>query len=47
MVEGSNGKNLAPSTDISGAKKRALTLAFIFATVQVSGYDLPSFIDTL
>ena len=46
VVEGSNGKNLAPSTDISGAQKRALTLAFIFATVQVSGYDLPSFIDT-
>ena len=34
VVEGSNGKNLAPSTDISGVQKRALTLAFIFATVQ-------------
>jgi DNA sulfur modification protein DndD len=46
VVEGSTGKNLAPSTDISGAQKRALTLAFIFATVKVSGYDLPNFIDT-
>ncbi len=46
VVEGSTGKNLAPSTDISGAQKRALTLAFIFATVNVSGYDLPNFIDT-
>jgi len=46
VVEGSTGKNLAPSTDISGAQKRALTLAFIFATVKVSGLDLPNFIDT-
>lgn len=46
VVEGANGKTLAPSTDISGAQKRALTLAFIFATVKVSGYNLPSFIDT-
>lgn len=46
IVEGINGKRLVPSTDISGAQKRALTLAFIFATVQVSGEELPTIIDT-
>jgi DNA sulfur modification protein DndD len=46
VVNGINGKRLVPSTDISGAQKRALTLAFIFATVQVSGRELPNIIDT-
>ena len=46
IVMGINGKKLLPSSDLSGAQKRALTLAFIFATVQVSGADLPSVIDT-
>jgi DNA sulfur modification protein DndD len=45
-VGGMNNKRLVPSTDISGAQKRALTLAFIFATVQVSGRELPNVIDT-
>ena len=46
IVMGINGKRLHPSSDLSGAQKRALTLAFIFATVQVSGEELPSVIDT-
>lgn len=46
VVSGINGRKLIPSTDISGAQKRALTLAFIFATVQVSGAELPNIIDT-
>ena len=45
VVEGLNGKNLAPSTDIVVSKTSA-NVSIFFATVQVSGYDLPSFIDT-
>jgi DNA sulfur modification protein DndD len=46
LVHGPNGKWLDPDRDLSGAQRRALTLAFILALVKVSGVSAPNFIDT-
>lgn len=46
VVIGSGGRELKPSTDLSGAQKRALTLSFILSMVKVSGFEAPNIIDT-
>lgn len=46
VVMGINGRELKPSTDLSGAQKRALTLSFILSMVKVSGFEAPNIIDT-
>ena len=46
VVTGTNGRELKPSTDLSGAQKRALTLSFILSMVKVSGFEAPNIIDT-
>lgn len=46
VVEGPGGRTLDPDTDLNGASRRALTLAFILALVKVSGVKAPNVIDT-
>lgn len=46
LVHGPRGKLLDPDRDLSGAQRRALTLAFILSLVKVSGVSAPNFIDT-
>ena len=41
-----DGQRLNPDIDLSGAQRRALTLAFIFALAQVSGVKAPNVVDT-
>ena len=45
-VLGTGGQSLDPDIDLNGASRRALTLAFILALVQVSGVRAPNVIDT-
>lgn len=45
-VHGAEGQRLDPDKDLSGAQRRALTLSFILALVQVSGVNAPNVIDT-
>lgn len=45
-VLGPKGVVLNPDTDLSGAQKRALTMAFILALIKVSGTGAASVIDT-
>ncbi|KJF16152.1 AAA family ATPase [Acidithrix ferrooxidans] len=45
-VFGPGNRRLEPDTDLNGASRRALTLAFILALVEVSGYRAPNIIDT-
>jgi DNA sulfur modification protein DndD len=46
IVEGPGGRTIDPDIDLNGASRRALTLAFILALVQVSGVKAPNIIDT-
>ena len=46
VIEGSGGKTLDPDFELSGAQQRALTLAFIWALMEVSGREAPRIIDT-
>lgn len=46
VVTASGGHHLDPDNDLNGASRRALTLAFILALVQVSGVRAPNVIDT-
>ena len=46
VVEGSGSKTLDPDFELSGAQQRALTLAFIWALMEVSGKEAPRIIDT-
>ena len=46
VVEGSEGRTLDPDFELSGAQQRALTLAFIWALMEVSGKEAPRIIDT-
>ena len=46
VVLGPGGKTIDPDTDLNGASRRALTLAFILALVKVSGVKAPNIIDT-
>lgn len=46
IVEGPGGRTIDPDMDLNGASRRALTLAFILALVQVSGVKAPNIIDT-
>ena len=45
-VFGPGNKTIDPDIDLNGASRRALTLAFILALVQVSGVRAPNVIDT-
>ncbi len=45
-VLGPDSQRLDPDKDLSGAQRRALTLAFILALVQVSGVRAPNVVDT-
>lgn len=45
-VAGPEGRSLDPDRDLSGAQRRALTLAFILALVEVSGVKAPNVVDT-
>jgi DNA sulfur modification protein DndD len=46
VVGGPEGRSLDPDRDLSGAQRRALTLAFILALVEVSGVKAPNVVDT-
>lgn len=46
IVSAADGQRLDPDKDLSGAQRRALTLAFIFALAQVSGVSAPNVVDT-
>lgn len=46
VVHGPEQRMLDPDRDLSGAQRRALTLAFILALVSVSGVRAPNIIDT-
>jgi len=46
VVAGPEGRSLDPDRDLSGAQRRALTLAFILALVEVSGVKAPNVVDT-
>ncbi len=46
VIEGSGGNTLDPDFELSGAQQRALTLAFIWALMEVSGREAPRIIDT-
>ena len=46
VVTGPEGRSLDPDRDLSGAQRRALTLAFILALVEVSGVKAPNVVDT-
>ena len=46
VVEGNEGRTLDPDFELSGAQQRALTLAFIWALMEVSGREAPRIIDT-
>lgn len=46
VVYGPHGRKLDPDTDLNGASRRALTLAFILALTEVSGVKAPNVIDT-
>jgi DNA sulfur modification protein DndD len=46
VVFGPGGRTIDPDIDLNGASRRALTLAFILALVQVSGVKAPNIIDT-
>ncbi len=45
-VFGRNDRQYDPSTDVNGASRRALTIAFILALTEVSGVEAPNVIDT-
>ena len=46
VVYGPGGKQLDPDRDLSGAQRRALTLAFILSLIRVSGVRAPNVVDT-
>ena len=46
VVVGFDGQRLDPDKDLSGAQRRALTLAFILGLVRVSGVKAPNVVDT-
>lgn len=46
VVYGPHRRRLDPDTDLNGASRRALTLAFILALTEVSGVKAPNVIDT-
>jgi DNA sulfur modification protein DndD len=46
VVFGSDDQRLDPDKDLSGAQRRALTLAFILGLVRVSGVNAPNVVDT-
>ena len=46
VVFSSDGKRMDPDKDLSGAQRRALTLAFILGLVRVSGVSAPNVVDT-
>lgn len=46
IVHGPDQRILDPDRDLSGAQRRALTLAFILALVSVSGVRAPNVVDT-
>ncbi len=46
VVDTHNGRRLDPSFELNGASQRALTLAFIWALMEVSGTTAPRIIDT-
>lgn len=46
MVYGPNDYPLNPDTDLNGASRRAITLAFILALTKVSKVEAPNIIDT-
>ncbi|WP_419850297.1 AAA family ATPase [Candidatus Poriferisocius sp.] len=46
VVYGSDNQRMDPDRDLSGAQRRALTLAFILALVRVSGVNAPNVVDT-
>lgn len=46
VVEGPGGRTIDPDIDLNGASRRALTLSFILALVEVSGVQAPNIIDT-
>ena len=46
VAEGSEGRTLDPDFELSGAQQRALTLAFIWALMEVAGREAPRIIDT-
>ena len=46
VVFGQQERRLDPSTDLNGASRRALTIAFILALTKVSDVEAPNVIDT-
>ena len=46
LVYAPNGRSIDPDRDLSGAQRRALTLAFVLALAQVSRVVAPNVIDT-
>lgn len=46
VVTGPGGRTIDPDIDLNGASRRALTLSFILALVEVSGVQAPNIIDT-
>lgn len=46
VVMGPGERTIDPDSDLNGASRRALTLAFILALVEVSGVKAPNIIDT-
>ncbi len=46
VVFSSDDQRLDPDKDLSGAQRRALTLAFILGLVRVSGVNAPNLVDT-
>ena len=46
VVDAEGGKTLNHAFEINGASQRALTLAFIWALMEISGTEAPRIIDT-
>jgi DNA sulfur modification protein DndD len=46
VVHGPGNSSLDPDIDLSGAQRRALTLAFILSLISVSGVKAPNVVDT-
>lgn len=46
VIEAGDGRTLDPDFELNGASQRALTLAFIWSLMEVSGREAPRIIDT-
>ena len=46
IIDTHDGRQLDPDFELNGASKRALTLSFIWALMEISGATAPRMIDT-